>query len=244
MVVLVAAVTVLSTGLGGLVALRYRDRLHLVLGVTGGILLGLVAFELLPEAFELGGELHYLGLPAPSIAFLLGFAVLHLVERAVGLHHNHDHDYGEHEHTPALGFAAAGTLVLHSFLDGLGIGIAFQTGTVAGLAVAMAVIAHDFADGLNTVSLMLRHGNSTGRARAMLALDALAPLLGAASTLLFRVPDPWLGVYLGGFAGFLLYLATNDILPEAHAGHPTRLTMVATGAGVVFIAAVVAGAHG
>jgi ZIP family zinc transporter len=102
------------------------------------------------------------------------------------------------------------------------------------------VIAHDFADGLNTVTLMLRHGNSERRARAMLAVDALAPVLGAASTLLFSVSDQVLALYLSFFAGFLLYLATGDILPEAHARHPTRLTLVATVGGVGFIGLVVA----
>jgi ZIP family zinc transporter len=74
----------------------------------------------------------------------------------------------------------------------------------------------------------------------MLAIDAAAPLLGAASTLFFSLPDQVLALYLAFFAGFLLYLATGDILPEAHARHPTRLTMVATIAGVAFIGTVVA----
>ncbi|MFN8081627.1 MAG: ZIP family metal transporter [Kineosporiaceae bacterium] len=237
MVVLVAAITVVSTAIGGLVALRYRDRLHLVLGFTGGVLLGLVAFELLPEAYELTRDATLFNLPSVAIAFLAGFSVLHLVERAVGLHH--EHEYGEHHHAPVLGVAAAATLIVHSFLDGVGVGLAFQSTFAVGIAVSLAVIAHDFADGLNTVSLMLRHGNSTARARAMLALDAAAPLLGAAATLFFEVPDVVLGHYLGFFAGFLLYLATGDILPEAHARHPTRLTMLTTGGGIVFIGAVI-----
>ena len=49
----------------------------------------------------------------------------------------------------------------------------------------------------------------------MLAADAVAPVLGAVSTLFFSVGDDVLALYLGGFAGFLLYLATADILPEA-----------------------------
>jgi len=101
-------------------------------------------------------------------------------------------------------------------------------------------VAHDFADGLNTVSLMVAHGNSPRRARVMLALDALAPVFGAALTLLVTLPL-WLeALYLGFFAGFLLYLATGDILPEAHSRHPSRLTLLLTLAGVAFIGAVVA----
>jgi zinc and cadmium transporter len=222
--------TFVSTLLGGLVALRNRDRLHLVLGFTAGVLLGVVAFDLLPEIFKLsddGGR----GVPAVMLAFAAGFIVLHLLERTVALHGAHESDYGEHNH-PAVGLASALALSAHSFMDGVGIGLGFQAGPAVGVTVAIAVIAHDFADGLNTVSIMLSHRNSTGRSLALLGLDAVAPVLGAAATLLFTVPDHLLGLYLGFFAGFLLYLATGDILPEAHSRHPSRLTLVATLVGI------------
>jgi len=240
MVVLLALSTPVSTALGGLVALRHRDRLHLILGFTAGVLFGLVAFDLLPEVFALGGTGRTVNLPTIMLPFVAGFMLLHLLERSVAMHHAHEQEYGEHHHVPELGLASAAALAAHSFLDGVGIGLAFQVNATLGFAVAFAVIAHDFADGLNTVTLMLRHGNSERRARLMLALDAAAPVLGAASTLLFSLPDSALAMYLSFFAGFLLYLATGDILPEAHARHPSRLTMLATVGGVAFIGGVVA----
>ena len=60
-------------------------------------------------------------------------------------------------------------------------------------------------------------------------------MLGAVSTLFFSVSDHVLALYLGAFAGFLLYLATADILPEAHARHPSRLTLVSTVGGVAMM---------
>jgi ZIP family zinc transporter len=240
MPVVLALVAVLSTVVGGVVALRHRDQLHLILGFTAGVLLGLIAFDLLPEVFGLAGDATFLNLPTIAFPLLGGFLVLHLLERSMGLHHAHEQEYGEHHHVPELGIASAAALAGHSLLDGVGIGLAFQVGSALGWAVALAVIAHDFADGLNTVSLMLRHGNSERRAKFMLGVDAAAPIVGAASTLFFTVPDPILAIYLAFFAGFLLYLATSDILPEAHSRHPTRLTMVATVGGIVFIGVVVA----
>jgi ZIP family zinc transporter len=240
MAVLLALSTLVSTAAGGLVALRHRDQLHLILGFAAGVMLGLVAFDLMPEVFALAGAGRTLNLPTVTLPFVGGFLVLHLVERSLAMHHAHEQEYGEHHHLPEVGIASAMALAGHSFLDGVGIGLAFQVGTGLGVAVALAVIAHDFADGLNTVTLMLRHGNSERRARVMLVLDAVAPVLGALSTLLFSVPDRVLALYLAFFAGFLLYLATGDILPEAHSRHPTRLTMVATVGGVAFIGGVVA----
>jgi ZIP family zinc transporter len=118
---------------------------------------------------------------------------------------------------------------------GVGIGLGFQVSESVGLIVAVAVIAHDFADGLNTVSLMLAHHNTTRRSLVLLALDALAPLVGALSTLLFQLPPYILALYLGFFAGFLLYISAADILPEAHSRQPALITIVMTCLGTLFI---------
>jgi zinc transporter, ZIP family len=214
------------------VALRSRDRLHLVLGFAAGVMLGLVAFDLLPELFELS-DATFLGVPRVMVAFAAGFLVLHFVERSVAMHAAHEGEYEpHHHHNPEVGVASAVALAAHSLLDGVGIGLAFQVDDTVGYAVALAVIAHDFADGLNTVTVMRTHGNSHRRQVVMLAADAVAPVLGALSTLFFSVGNDVLALYLGGFAGFLLYLATADILPEAHARHPSRLTLVSTLGGV------------
>ena len=240
MVVLLALTTVVSTTLGGLVALKAHDRLHLVLGFAAGVMLGLVAFDLLPELFELSD--HAVGgVPTVMVAFAAGFLLLHFVERSVAMHGAHEGEYEpHHHHDPHVGLASAAALVVHSFLDGVGIGLAFQVGQEVGITVAIAVIAHDFADGLNTVTVMRTHGNERRRTIGMLGADAVAPIFGALSTLLFSVGDDVLAVYLAGFAGFLLYLATADILPEAHARHPSRLTLVSTLGGVGLMWLVVA----
>jgi zinc and cadmium transporter len=239
-VVIFALGTVLSTALGGVAALRSNDRLHLILGFAGGVMLGLVAFDLMPELFTLSHQ-HFLGVPAPMVAFATGFLVLHVVERAVAMHGGHESEYETHQHhQPGVGLASAVALSAHSFFDGVGIGLGFQVSNTVGLAIALAVVTHDFADGLNTVTVMRMHGNSRRRTVAMLAADALAPAVGATSTLFFSVSPNVLALYLGAFAGFLLYLATADILPEAHARHPSRLTLVCTVAGVAFMWVVVA----
>ncbi|MDQ6650744.1 MAG: ZIP family metal transporter [Actinomycetota bacterium] len=228
MAIAVAFVSFLSTLGGGLFALRRNDRLHLVLGFAAGVMLGVVAFDLLPEIANGDGG------PAFStvmIMLVLGFLVLHVVEKSALLHPAHEEEYGGHHH-PRVGLVSALALCAHSFLDGVGIGLAFKAGSGVGIAVAVAVIAHDFADGLNTVTLMKLNRNSDFRSRVLLGLDAVAPVLGAASTLLFSVPATALHLYLGFFAGFLLYLATADILPEAHARHPSQLTLLTTFGGV------------
>lgn len=236
MALVLALFTVVSTTIGGLVALRARDRMHLVLGASAGVLLGLVAFDLLPEIFDLGagGTAGGVRVPWAMVALVVGFLLLHVIERAAGVHEPVDSDYGEHRHSLGGTLGAAG-LITHSFLDGLGIGLAFQVSTAVGWSVAIAVLAHDFADGLNTVTLMRRAGHDRGRARIALALDALAPVAGVLVATLLAPSDAFLAIYLGGFTGLLIYLATADILPEAHAHHPSRLTLLMTVLGVGFM---------
>jgi ZIP family zinc transporter len=238
--VMLTAAAVASTLAGGAMALRFRDRLHYLLGFTAGVLLGVVAFDLLPEVFALA-HAHNLDPSVAMIALVAAFLLFHSLEKFVLVHPAQEDHYSHHHH-PNIGLASASVLAAHSCMDGVAIGIGFQVSAMVGLTVAIAVIAHDFSDGLNTVSLMLRHQNSTRRAIAMLAVDALAPLVGVLLTLAFTIPPFQLMIYLGFFAGFLLYIGVSDILPEAHsrAGAGVAVKLIAlTCCGAGFVYAVV-----
>jgi len=231
--ILLSLATFCSTFAGGLFALRFRDRLHLILGFTAGVLLGVVSFDILPELFDLARE-RALDPVEPMVALVVGFLLFHSVEKLTAIHHAQEERYADHHH-PRIGVYSAAALIGHSFMDGVGIGLAFQVSKAVGVIVAVAVIAHDFADGLNTVSLMLAHRNSIRRSMLMVALDALAPILGVTSTLFLRVPPTILTLYLGFFAGFLLCIGAADILPEAHSRQSSGLTIVLTCLGAAFI---------
>ncbi|MBU6476078.1 MAG: ZIP family metal transporter [Alphaproteobacteria bacterium] len=238
--VLFSVATFFSTFFGGLFALRHNDRLHYILSFTAGVLLGVVSFDILPEIFRLA-QTHGYDPARAMIALVFGFLLFHSAEKLVLIHHAHEDGYTPHHH-PQVGFLSALALSGHSFMDGVGIGIAFQVSAQVGVIVAIAVIAHDFCDGLNTVVLMLVHKNDRRRALKMLALDAIAPVFGAASTLLFRLPPQGLMLFLGFFSGFLLYIGAADILPEAHSKAPPAIVLRLVGLtclGAAFIFTVV-----
>lgn len=224
--------TFASTMLGGIVGLKSRDRLHRLLGFTAGAVIGVVAFDLLPEIFNSLGN----GLNARDamLALVCGFLLFHIIEKSILIHHSQENEYEVHHH-PQVGIASALALSAHSFLDGLGIGLGFQAGTGVGIAVAVAVIAHDFSDGLNTVTLMLMNNNNRRRAWAMMFVDALAPVAGAIVGTLVHISDSGLTLYLGFFAGFLLYIGASEILPEAHSKHSSYLTILLTISGAAFM---------
>ncbi|MFD0341502.1 ZIP family metal transporter [Streptomyces sp. NPDC127117] len=232
MAVFIALGAFLMTLAGGWVAQRVTDRRHLVLGLAGGLMLGVVGLDLLPEAIDAAGEPVF-GVPAALLLFVGGFLVAHLVERLLAVRQA-AHGAGE-ERVPQVGLTAAAAMVGHSLMDGVALGAAFQVGAGMGAAVALAVITHDFADGFNTYTITSLYGNARRKALIMLFADALAPIVGAATTLLFTLPAELLGCYLGFFGGALLYLAAAEILPEAHHEHPARSTLLCTVAGVGFI---------
>ena len=141
---------------------------------------------------------------------------------------------------PRAAEIGAGGITTHAFLDGLAIGSAFQVSSELGLLVSAAVLLHAFADGLNTVTILLRHGHRHRTAKVWLAADAAAPILGAAIGLLTPLPDPVFAVLLAFFAGMFLYFGAGSLLPQAHRSGRNRVLVVsasAAGIGLAFAAA-------
>ena len=227
-----------ATLLGGLFALRYQDKLHLILGFSAGAVLGVALFDLLPEAFSLAGK-HYAAATV-TLFVAAGFFTFLFLSRVLLLHPEDEEHAADdhHHHSHRQGTLGAASLSLHSFLDGVGIGLAFKVSTTVGVVVAAAVLAHDFSDGINTVSVILKNRGKGIRALKWLLLDAVAPLLGVASTYLFTLSDTQLGIVLSVFCGFFLYIGASDLLPESHHRHPKVLTglMNILGATVVWLA--------
>jgi ZIP family zinc transporter len=225
-----AALTTLSTGLGGAVAIRVRRDLGTLIALTGGIVVAVALFDVLPEAIVAVGD-------PRRVTWLVGagFLGFFLAERALVLHHRDDAQQARaHHHVGVLG---ASGLSAHSFVDGLGIGLAFHLSTATGLLVFAAVVSHDFADGMNTVSFILRQGGGVRSAARWLALDALAPLAGAIVGSAVSVSERGLGHLLAVYAGFFLFMGATDLLPEAHE-HPSRLRVLLTVVGFVGAGAV------
>ncbi len=203
------------------------------MGFTAGVLIGVASFDIFPEIIN---QVRRLGINpvAPMAAFVVGFIVFHIVEKGILIHHSHEEEYADHKH-PQVGIFSALALAGHSFMDGVGIGLGFQVNAAVGLLVAVAVISHDFTDGMNTVALLLNNRNSVSRARAFLFLDALTPILGVLFTFLFKLSPYFLVLYLGAFAGFLMYIGASDVLPEAHSKHNSFKLIWLTLLGLILI---------
>lgn len=230
-----------STLLGGVAALRLRHRLHAFMALAAGVVVATAIVNLLPEALELVGPDGTLGVGVAAVVGFIGFslveAFLHQSSfEHAGEHESVDHEH-DHEHSNGGGAAIARapgapsrvlallppiSLIIHSTLDGLAIGLAFQAGGEIGVIVLIAVLAHDFADGMNVVTLALDAARGQRLAIGLLILDALAPLAGAALSTVVAVSPGALGLLLASFAGVFIAVGAGHLLPESQHRDPRR----------------------
>ncbi len=230
MLYVIAVATFLATFIGGYFAVKFRDHLHLILGFSAGAVIGVAFFDLLPEAIGLSQD--YFEPRTLTLAVAVGFLLYLFLDRLVLLH-THGEDNEEHAEGIHRGILGASILSLHSFLDGIAIGFSFQVSLATGIVVAVAVLTHDFSDGINTANVILKNGGSRFQAFEWLITDALAPAVGILSTLAVRLPERFIGILLALFAGSFIYLGASDLIPESHHRHPRALTTVMTIAGAL-----------
>ena len=229
-----AAITVAAAFAGGAAALRLSRDLTSAIALTGGVVIAVALFHVLPEAIEILDDPHRVGLLVG-----VGFVAFFLAERLLVLHHRDAPEEARaHSHVGALG---AGAVAIHTFIDGLGIGLAFSLDTTTGLLVFVAVVAHDFADGLNAVAFVLHQGGTRARAVRWLSIVAIAPMLGAIVGATLNVSEESLGTILAVYVGFFLFMGGSDLLPHAHE-HPSwrRVAFTLLGFVAVFATSAVA----
>ncbi|MGZ8832485.1 MAG: ZIP family metal transporter, partial [Thermoanaerobaculia bacterium] len=199
-----------------------------IMAFSSGMLIGVAFLDLMPEIVNLS---HQTATEFRSlmVAVICGFVCIFLLEKLTIIHSEKQHDAPGHHHN--VGLAGAIGLSFHSFLDGLAIGVGFKASTEVGIVILAAVLAHDFADGLNTVTFMLASRNNTFRTITLLAIDAVAPVLGALVATVVQIQPRMLAYQLSFFAGFLLYLGASDLLPHVHA-RPRAALILSTMAGL------------
>lgn len=249
-----------STLLGGYAALRLRHRLHTLMAFAAGVVVATAVADLFPEAWELVGEGSAAAVGVAAMVGFIGFTFLeaflhqssfehagtlgHAHEGAAGRHHDDDHDHAaEDQATPAAGaavWAPSGiiaflppiSLVVHSALDGLVIGVAFKAGDEIGLIVLIAVLLHDFADGMNVATVALDAARGVRFAVLFVVIDAIAAPFGGLISAFVSIDDHTLGLLLAAFGGVFLAIGAGHLLPESQHHDPRQAPMMVGLAGL------------
>ncbi len=227
LLLILTAVTFFSTLIGGLFAARFSKRFDVIAAFASGVLIGVPLFDLMPESIKLALEF---SMPIQHVMYATatGFLFLLILNRFISVHRVCKGGVCKNVRHSKAGIFSASELSVHSFMDGFAIGLGFHVNASVGLIVAIAVIAHDFSDGINTVTVMLNAGNSLKASMKMLLVDAVAPVVGVISTFFISLPQQYLVYILPFFAGGFLYLGASDLLPESHEKNPPLLSVVST----------------
>ena len=233
MPIILLVVPVFSTFIGGLIAVRFRRSLVVLIAVGAGLLLGAAFLDLLPEALALGATVngkHTDVLGVVLVSFLLFFAVQNALDLVAARWKGSSR---------ALGKVGAILLIFHSLRDGMAIGLSYAASHPAGYAVAIGIAAHDLGDGMNTVILTTKGEKSTLSDYLFLAADSLAPFVGGLLTIWWTFSLRSSVILLAVASGFFLQMATSDFLPEVRQCRGPRkflLPAVLSGAGVIYVA--------
>ena len=245
-----------STLAGGMAALRLRHRIHAFMALAAGVVVATAVADLLPEALTLVGPDGALGAGTAAVAGFLGFSLVEAFLHQSSFEHAADaHDETETPMPPGSIATRTGpgylailpplSLILHSALDGVAIGLAFQAEASIGVIVLLAVLAHDFADGMNVVALALDAARGVRLAVVLLVLDAIAPPVGAAVSTLVTIPPQALGLLLASVAGIFIAIGAGHLLPEAQhhdpRSGPALVALAAVGAAIVLVVRSLAG---
>ncbi|MCX6742519.1 MAG: ZIP family metal transporter [Candidatus Pacearchaeota archaeon] len=229
LVIIFALATFVSTICGGLVIIKFKKYLPYFFAFAAGSLIAVSFFDLLPESLQISQNI---GFPIKYImlAVVASFFFYSLVERFFLTHHIEKED----THGHIMGPVGAGSLIIHSLLDGVAIGSAFYANVSVGIIVAFAVIFHDFTDGINTVTLMLKNKHKTRKAALFLFLDALAPVVGILLTNIIVLPQVALALLLAIFVGEFLYIGASTLLPETME-HNSKGVIIAMALAIIMI---------
>lgn len=203
-----------STSIGGCCAVALQRRVHLLMALGGGVLIGAVSLDLLPTAFSAaaaGGRTRFWVI---AIA-MLGALLIFCVRRAA----DHRSIRGKEDRT--AGRISAALLIAHSTLDGTAIFAACTISLQMGTIVGLGVVAHDICDGLNTILLSTGGQRAEGKDYAFLTLDAMAPIAGGlVAAHLFTISSFMVMTFLSLAAGSFLFTAIFGLLPDAwRSGH-------------------------
>ena len=208
-----------------------------------GALLGAAFLEILPHAFEHGGDAR-----AVAATLLGGILAFFVLEKLVLWRHSHSHDWEEppvHQHAHGHGHGEAvaqaggqqgnapaapakddhgrsGMLILigdsfHNFVDGILIAAAFLESTQLGIVTAAAVIAHEIPQEIGDFVILLHSGYSKAKAFLYNFLSSLAMLAGGLLAYYWlQGLKSWINPVLALAAASMIYVAVADLIPGLH----------------------------
>lgn len=200
---------------------------HFLASFAAGTLLGAAFFDLLPEALDAKEQQ---GMENVDIFLwtLVGIIVFFLLERFLHWFHHH-HEHAEAKGKPTVLLIVIGDTI-HNFIDGIAIAATFMVSIPLGIVTSLAVAAHEIPQEIGDFGILLHRKVPRKKVLLINVLSALAAFLGAILT--FFVGENIKGILpisLGITAGFFIYIAASDLIPEIHEENRKGFAVIESG---------------
>lgn len=216
-------VGVIGTGLGGIITLSLvrpnKQFLSVLLGITSGLMIAIVTFDLLPEATEIGG------LWIQIVGLTIGIMAVIFIEGLLPNFHT------KHRHKNS-GFLKAGILVgigiaIHNLPEGLAIGSSFAFASEMGMRMVIVITLHNLPEGMSMATPLRIGGYSKTKVLLLTLLSGVPTGIGTfIGAILGSISDQFIALCLGLAGGTMLYITCGELIPNAKALHNGRASTI------------------
>lgn len=214
---------------GAAIAHRHWEQQYLkyFTALGAGFMLATALVEMMPESFRLRGN-------DAGLLVLGGYLIAHFFEHTI-IPHFH---FGEETHTEEFvhkhtGYSVLGTLMIHTFFDGVAIASGFLVSQWLGWIIFLAIFLHKLPEGFTVASVMLASGESRRTALVSSVLLGAATIVGV---LTMTSIGHAVAIGLPVSAGVTIYVAASDLMPEVNKEPGVKMAFIVfVGVGVLFL---------
>lgn len=222
---------VVGTGTGGLLAFFIKKESNRLLGFilefSAGLMLAVVCFDLLPEAFDLGGvSLACWGVVIGTIMIIV---LDELVKKL-----NYVKKTVENNNLLKTGILMAIGISLHNFPEGIAIGSGFEASLKLGLSIALVIALHDIPEGMAVAVPLRAAGIRSSKVILLTLISGLPTAVGSfIGVLLGEISREVIALCLGFAGGAMIYIVCSELIPEAKRVHSGKLSSVGNMLGIL-----------
>jgi ZIP family zinc transporter len=220
----------IGTGLGGVLTLFIGNPtkrfMAVLLGFTSGIMISVVCFDLLPEAFDMGGVFVSL------VGVVMGAGMILLIEQfipeRVSQKYSEDFDFVKSGILLGIGIA------IHNFPEGLAVGSGFAASDYLGLGLAIVIGLHDMPEGIAMAAPLKIGGISRLKILMYTVLAGIPMGIGAfVGELLGEISQTLICLCLSFAGGAMLYITCGELIPKTQNIYKGRISTIGMIIGVI-----------
>lgn len=222
-----------GTTIGGIIGIKFKKTskkfLSFILAFASGLMLAIVCFDLLPEAFNLTN------LPTVFLGIFLGIIMMIICDLLVDKKFNKSIKYkNTRDNLLKTGIVVSIGLALHNFPEGLAIGSGFEASIKLGLSLAIAICLHDIPEGISMAVPMKNGGMKKSKVIFYVILSGITTGIGAFfGALIGGISQSIIAMCLAFAAGAMIYIVSGELTPEANNLYNGRMTAIGSMLGLL-----------